>query len=299
MKVSDILARSEVTRFSLEVYPPKITITPSGPTLPQSFSDILDTVEHLKEFDPAFVSVTYNPEGKNKATSIPLAAIIKQRYKIESVSHLTCIATPRKELRRTLDVLEFFDIENVMALRGDRPKDMAPERAGPEHACELVGEIMRHESKFCVGVAAHPEGHPECVDGESKRDLAKDMRNFKEKVQEGASFAITQLFLDNKAYFDFVDRARKEGIVIPILPGIMPVINYDVLKIVKGLAGASVPPSLQHKLDNCKDNPGEIWNVGIEHAIHQCRGLIDKVPDIHFYTMDMWKPVKAIIDGLK
>ena len=299
MKVSDILARSEGTRFSLEVYPPKIARSPSGPTLPQSFSDILETVEHLLEYEPAFVSVTYNPEGKNKATSIPLAAIIKQRYKLESVSHLTCIATPKKELRRTLDVLRFFDIENIMALRGDRPKDMLPERAGPEHACELVGEITKHEDKFCIGVAAHPEGHPECVDHECKRDLARDMINFKDKVDQGASFAITQLFLDNKVYLDFVDRARKAGITIPILPGIMPVINFDVVKIVKGLAGATVPAGLERKLEAHKDQPEEIWQIGIEHAIHQCRGLMGKVPDIHFYTMDMWKPVKTIIDGLK
>jgi methylenetetrahydrofolate reductase (NADPH) len=299
MKVSDILARSEGTRFSLEVYPPKVARTPSGPSLPQSFSDILETVEHLLDFEPAFVSVTFNPEGKNKATSIPLAAIIKQRYRVEAVSHLTCIATPKKELRRTLDVLSYFDIENIMALRGDRPKDMPPERAGPEHACELVTEIVHHEDKFCIGVAAHPEGHPECVDNTCKRDLDRDLRNFKEKVDQGASFAITQLFLDNKVYFDFVDRARKAGMTIPIIPGIMPVINFDVVKIVKGLAGATVPPALERKLEAHKDEPQEIWQIGIEHAIHQCRGLMDKVPDIHFYTMDLWKPTKAIIDGLK
>jgi methylenetetrahydrofolate reductase (NADPH) len=300
MKVSDILARSEGTRFSLEVYPPKVARTATGPPIQQHLSDIFETIEHLIDFDPAFISVTYNPEGKTRATSIPLAAIIKQRFNVESVAHLTCIATPRKEINRTLDVLNYFDIENVLALRGDRPKDMAPGAAtGLEHACELVTEIVKHEGKFCIGVAGHPEGHPECLVSGDKRSLDNDIGHFKEKVDQGASFAITQMFLDNKAYFEFVDRAVKAGVTIPIIPGIMPIINLDIIKVAKGICGASVPPALERKLEAHKDDPKEIWNLGIDHAIHQCRGLMDKVPCIHFYTMDLWKPTKAIIDGLK
>ena len=299
MKVSDILAKSDRTRFSLEVYPPKVLKSATGPTINQQLSDIFETVEHLVDYDPAFISVTYNPQGKTKATSIPLAAIMKQRYKVETVAHLTCIATPRKEIKRTLDVLNYFDIENVLALRGDRPKDIDPAMTGLEHACELVTEVKRHEANFCIGVAGHPEGHPECVVSDGKKDMESDIAHFKSKVDQGASFAISQMFLDNKAFFNFVDRANMTGVNIPIIPGIMPIINMDIVKVAEGICGAKIPPALEKRLNDHKDEPKEIWNIGVEHSIAQCKGLMDKVLCIHFYTMDLWKPIKAIIDGIK
>jgi len=299
MKVSDILASSEGTRFSLEVYPPKVTRSAKGPPIQQQISDIFETVEHLLRYDPAFLSITYNPEGKTKATSIPLAAIIKQRFKIESVAHLTCIATAKDELERTLEVLNYFDIENILALRGDRPKDFEPRSDGMSHACDIVSEVVRHKRDFCIGVAGYPEGHPECVGLFGQRDLPEDMTNFKAKVDRGAGFAITQLFLDNEVYFAFVERARKAGVEIPILPGIMPVINYNIIDIVKGLCGATIPEGLARKVEENKDDPEEIKSIGIDHAIVQCKGLMDKVPCIHFYTMDLWEPTERIIEGLK
>lgn len=298
MKVSDILAGSDGTRFSLEVYPPKVVQSAGGPPIQQQLSDIFETIEHLARFDPAFVSVTYNPEGKTKATSIPLAAIIKQRFKLETVAHLTCIATAKDDLSKTLDVLNYFDIDNILALRGDRPKDLEPPADRMEHACDIVSEIVRHRYDFCIGVAGYPEGHPECRGPSGARDLDTDLRNFKNKVDNGAGFAITQLFLDNGAFFDFHDRARKAGVTIPILPGIMPVINYDIIKIVEGLCGANIPSSMKRRLEDNRDDPKEIAEVGIEHAIGQCRGLMDKVPCIHFYTMDLWRPIERIMEGL-
>jgi methylenetetrahydrofolate reductase (NADPH) len=306
MKVSDILSKPDEekfnldgTRISLEVYPPKVARSASGPPIQQHISDIFETVENLIGYDPAFVSVTYNPEGKTKATSLPLAAIIKQRFRVEAVAHLTCIATPRDEMAKTLDVLHYFDIENVLALRGDKPKDFEPTSDMPKFASELVKEIVKHKDDFCIGVAGYPEGHPECVTLFGERDLTEDLNNFKNKVDQGAGFSMTQLFLDNKVFFDFVDRARKAGVEVPILPGIMPVINYEIIGIVKGLCGASIPEALQRKLDDNKDDPKEIMEIGLQHAIEQCKGLIGKVPCIHFYTMDMPKPTERIIEGLK
>jgi len=135
--------------------------------------------------------------------------------------------------------------------------------------------------------------------GDGKKDLGNDLSHFKDKVEQGASFVITQMFLENKQYFEFVDKAREVGVVVPIIPGIMPIINLDIIKVAKGICGASIPPALERKLEAKKDEPKEIWEIGIEHAIHQCRALMGKVPCIHFYTMDMWKPTKAILDGLK
>lgn len=299
MKVNEILEMSERTRFSLEVYPPKVVASGGGPPIQQQLSDIFETIEHLMRYDPAFVSVTYNPEGKTKATSIPLAAIIKQRFKVETVAHLTCIATARTDLAKTLDVLHYFDIENILALRGDRPKDFHPPEDKMEYACDIVSEIVEHEHDFCIGVAGYPEGHPECVGLYGDRDKAEDLKNFKNKVDKGAGFSITQLFLDNDAFFDFADRAKRTGMTIPVLPGIMPVINYDVVKIVEGLCGASIPQAMKKRLDDNKDDPKEIMEIGIEHSIQQCKGLMGKVPCIHFYTMDVWKPIERIIEGLK
>jgi len=298
MKVSEILGGSDGTLFSLEVFPPKVAYSVGDMTFQQHMSNIFDTVEHLKKYDPAFVSVTYNPEGKTRATSIPIAAIIKQRFGIEAVAHLTCIATPRDELRRTLDVLDYFDIDNILALQGDRPDGHVHASDCMNFASELVGEIRRHSHDFCIGVAGYPEGHPVCLDEDGCRDLATDLENLKFKVDQGADFCISQLFMDNGLFFDYVDRARKLGIDVPIIPGIMPVISKNVISIVKSLCGASIPEPLERRIADNIDDPAEVRAIGIEHAVEQCRGLMDRVPCIHFYTMDMWEPVEQIIDGL-
>jgi methylenetetrahydrofolate reductase (NADPH) len=298
MYVSDILKDSEGTRFSLEVYPPKAAGSPDDLPIQKHLSAIFDTVEHLIRYDPAFISVTYNPTGSTRTTSIPIAAIIKQRYGVESVAHLTCIATPRAEIARTLDVLEYFGIENILALRGDRPEGSECPPDSLEYASDLVSEIRAHDHDFCIGVAGYPEGHPECLTSENKKDMTADLQFFQNKITGGASFAISQLFLENPVYFDFITRAQSAGIEIPILPGIMPITDMDTIGIVTGLIGATIPVHLMQKFEGAKDDPAEIIEIGIDHAIHQCKGLMDKVPCIHFYTMDKWEPVHRIIESL-
>jgi len=318
MDVLTLLKESGATRFSLETYPPKTKRAKGEPGFQEHISKIFETIERLMPYRPLFVSVTYNPEGMTKATSIPIASIIKQRFDIEALAHLTCIGTPKEQIGRTLDVLEYFGIENILALRGDPPKPVpAPEpgsgalsgmgcaplvadKGGPgmRHSSELVELISGSGHRFCIGVAAYPEGHPECVREDGERDLARDMLNFKRKVDMGARFAISQLFLDNDKYFGFVHRAREEGIDIPILPGIMPLINYRNLRIVRNLCGVAVPHTLLKKLEENKDDPAEIMEIGIEHAVHQCKGLMDKVPCIHFYAMNMAEPTERILKAL-
>lgn len=299
MFVSDILSSSDGTRFSLEVYPPKVVAgSPDDPSIQQHLSAIFDTVEHLLQYDPAFVSVTYNPEGKTRATSIPIAAIIKQRFKVESVAHLTCIATPRSEIAQTLDVLRYFNIENVLALRGDRPETADASCDGLDFASDLVKEITAHDHEFCIGVAGYPEGHPECLTNDSERDISRDLENFRSKIDQGATFAISQLFLENDPYFEFLFRAKKAGIDIPILPGIMAMTDLETIGIITGLCGASVPEHLRRKYESAKEDPSEMLEIGIDNAIQQCKGLMDKVPCIHFYTMDKWEPTQRIIESL-
>jgi methylenetetrahydrofolate reductase (NADPH) len=299
MFVSDILKAADETRFSIEVYPPKTIPNPDEPSIQNHISAIFDTVEHLMKYDPIFISVTYNPAGKTKTTSIPIAAIIKQRFKVESVAHLTCIAMPPDELQRTLNVLEYFDIQNILALRGDIPEGVSSLPQGLQFASELVEAIGDRDHPFCIGVAGYPEGHPECVAEDGGRDLQKDLMNFQTKVGNGASFGITQLFLDNTFYFDYLNRVKKAGIDIPILPGIMPVTDTVTLDIVQKLCGASVPSSMKLKINNALDDPEEVKEIGIEQAVQQCKGLMDKVPCIHFYTMDKWEPVERILDQLR
>ena len=298
MHVSDILKDDSETRFSLEVYPPKGSGAPGSPSLQKHLSAIFDTVENLRKFDPAFISVTYNPEGKTRTTSIPVAAIIKQRFDVEAVAHLTCIAMSREELGRTLDVLEYFHIENILALRGDRPEGHRPLPGSPEHASDLVWEIRKHQHDFCIGVAGYPEGHQECISESGERDLELDLANYVKKVEMGASFSISQLFLENSVYFDFMKRSGGSGIAIPVLPGIMPITDLETIGIIQGLCGASIPSFLHRKLQDNRDDPQEIREIGIDHAIRQCQGLMDRVPCIHFYTMDKWEPTERIIRAL-
>ena len=297
MNVSDILDDSNKTRFSLEVYPPKVV---SGEKTPMQFqlSKIFETVEHLQKYNPAFVSVTYNPEGKTKETSIPLAAIIRQRFKIETVAHLTCIATNREDLSKTLDVMDYFGIKNILALRGDIPEGFKSDNNELIYASDLVEEIIRHKSNTGIGVACYPEGHVECLNQNGERDLDRDLLNFKLKVEKGADFAVTQLFFENRLYFDFVEKAKKIGIDVPIIPGIFPIFNYRNIQAIAQLSGASMPKFLIRKIGKNMENPLEIKSIGIEHAVRQCKELINKVPCIHFYTMDKWESVEAIINAL-
>ena len=297
MKVSDIFDDSDKTRFSLEVYPPKVV---SGEKTPIQFqlSKIFETVERLLKYNPAFVSVTYNPEGKTKETSIPLAAIIKQRFKVETVAHLTCIATTREDLFKTLDAIDYFGIKNILALRGDIPEGFKSDNNELIYASDLVEEIVKHKSNTGIGVACYPEGHVECLNQKGERDLDRDLLNFKLKVEKGADFAVTQLFFDNKLYFDFVEKVRKIGIDVPIIPGIFPIFKYRNIQAIAQLSGASIPRSLRKKIGKYMEDPLEIKSIGIEHAVRQCKELIDRVPCIHFYTMDKWESVEAIIKAL-
>ena len=292
MYITDILKGREIN-FSFELFPPKTAFNKSGMKIQQHLSRIFDTVDNLSQFDPAFISVTYSPMNETKTTSIPIAAIIKERFDIETVAHITCINTEREDLRKIFDVLKFFHIDNILALRGDRQYDDTEKILN--HASDIVEEIKNHREDFSIGVAGYPEGHPECLNVEGKKNLELDMDYFVYKTEKGADFAITQLFLDNDYYFRFVEKARKKGVEIPIIPGIMPVVNRNNLKTIKKLTGATIPPDLEKRINDNIEDDQEIFEIGIEHAVKQVKDLIDKAPCIHFYTMDRWQPTERII----
>ena len=286
MKISEKLKSSSPV-FSFEFFPPKDEI---------GFQSLFETIEKLKPADPSFVSVTYGAGGNTRSKTVDLVGKIKNEIGIESMAHLTCVGHKKDEIVSVLESLENCGIENILALRGDPPKGeeqfIKPE-GGFGYSNELVSFIKSNFS-FCVGAACYPEGHIECG------NLSQDMDNLKRKVDCGVDFLITQLFFDNKYYFDFIKRAEKEGINIPIIPGIMPILNLKQSQRFTKMCGASLSDSLIAKFNGFKDDLDKVREIGINHAIEQCRGLINSgAPGIHFYTLNRSKATLAILENLR
>ena len=286
MKISEKLKSSSPV-FSFEFFPPK----DEG-----GFQSLFQTIEKLKPSDPSFVSVTYGAGGSTRSKTVDLVGKIKNKIGIESMAHLTCVGHKKDEIVSVLESLDNCGIENILALRGDPPKGekkfVKPE-GGFGYANELVSFIKSNFS-FCVGAACYPEGHIEC------ENLTQDMDNLKRKVDCGVDFLITQLFFNNNHYFAFIDRAQKEGIRIPILPGIMPILNVKQSQRFTQMCGASLSASLLAKFEGVQDDLDKVREIGINHAIFQCRDLIKSgAPGIHFYTLNRSKATLAILEKLR
>jgi methylenetetrahydrofolate reductase (NADPH) len=274
--------------FSFEFFPPK---TPEGE------KNLWEALEELKALEPGFVSVTYGAGGSTRDRTVQLVTQITQRTGLTAMAHLTCVGHTRDELVQVLDTLQTAKIENVLALRGDPPKGeklFKPVPGGLRYANELVELIREKEYPFCVGSACYPEGHVETA----SRD--EDLKRLKLKVDAGLDFLITQLFFDNAFYFDFVERARRVGINIPIVPGIMPVTSYEQLGRFIRLCGATVPMRLQMQLEKVKDDPEAVMQLGVAHATVQCVELLARgVPGIHFYTLNKSPATRMIVSALQ
>jgi methylenetetrahydrofolate reductase (NADPH) len=255
-----------------------------------------ETLEDLRSLDPGFVSVTYGAGGSTRDRTIELVTHIKERTGIEAMAHLTCVGHTREEIGAVLKRLAAAKIENVLALRGDPPKGAAAFQkveGGFGYANELVDFVRQLDLGFSIGVAGYPEGHLEA----SKE---QDLKNLKLKVDEGADFVITQLFFDNAFYFDFVERARRSGINAPIVPGIMPITNYDQIQRFVRMCGTTVPMRLQLELEKVKDDPQAVMQLGVAHATLQCSELLARgVPGIHFYTLNRSPASRMIVSALR
>lgn len=285
MKISEKLKSSPV--FSFEFFPPKDEA---------GFQSLFETIEKLKPANPAFVSVTYGAGGSTRSKTVDLVGKIKNEIGIESMAHLTCVGHQKEEIVSVLESLQECGIENILALRGDPPKGeeyFVKTEGGFGYANELVA-FIKSKFSFCVGGACYPEGHVECS------DLQKDMDNLKRKVDSGVDFLITQLFFDNRHYFDFIGRAEKEGINMPIIPGIMPILNLKQSQRFTKMCGASLSDSLLSKFDGFEDDPEKVREIGINHAIEQCKDLLQSgAPGIHFYTLNRSKATLAILEKLR
>ena len=286
MKISEKLKSSSPV-FSFEFFPPKDET---------GFQSLFETIGKLKPANPAFVSVTYGAGGSTRSKTVDLVGKIKNDIAIESMAHLTCVGHQKDEIISVLESLQNLRIENVLALRGDPPigeEKFIKTEGGFGYGNELVSFIKTNFS-FCVGAACYPEGHIECP------ELSLDMDNLKRKVDAGVDFLITQLFFDNRHYFDFINKARQQGINIPIIPGIMPVLNLKQSQRFTKMCGASLSDSLLAKFDGVQENPDKVREIGINHAIDQCKDLLRLgAPGIHFYTLNRSKATLAILENLQ
>jgi methylenetetrahydrofolate reductase (NADPH) len=291
MRIDEIIAAKREPVFSFEFFPPK---TDEGE------HNLRQALSALRELEPDFASVTYGAGGSTRDRTQGVTEWLKQELGIEAMAHLTCVGASVDELRATLDGLGSAGIENVLALRGDPPRDVIdwqPHPGGLEHAGDLA-DLIVGAYPFCVGAACFPEVHPESP------DALTDLHHLKAKVERGASFLITQLFFDNDAYFRFVEAARFAGIDVPILPGIMPITNVAQIKTITSLSGATIPPALLEQLERRaaheRDGAESVADLGVAYATLQCADLLTRgAPGIHFYTLNRSPATRAILSALK
>ncbi|WP_426731656.1 methylenetetrahydrofolate reductase [NAD(P)H] [Myxococcus faecalis] len=274
--------------FSFEFFPPKTD---------EGVANLLRTLEDLAPLEPGFVSVTYGAGGSTRDRTLELVTRIKRQTGIEAMAHLTCVGHTREELRDVLQRLADAKLDNVLVLRGDPPQGQAtfqPTEGGFSYASELVRFIREEDFNFCLGGACYPEGHVETA---SRDD---DLRHLKAKVDAGLDFVVTQLFFDNAFYFDFVERARRAGINVPIVPGIMPITNYEQVQRFTRMCGTTVPMRLGLQLERVKDQPEALVQLGVAHATVQCMELLSRgVPGIHFYTLNKSPATRMIVSALR
>jgi methylenetetrahydrofolate reductase (NADPH) len=286
VNVTELIATSRPC-FSFEFFPPRDDA---------GVEQLLETMRFLRTLDPSFVSVTFGAGGSTRARTADLVVRLREEVGIEAMAHFSCVGSTRDELREALQRMRESGISSVLALRGDAPRDQAdwtPAPGGLSHATDLV-TLLTDEFDFAVGAACHPEKHPEAP------DPATDLAYLRRKVDAGAEFLITQLFFDNASYFTFVQRAREAGIMVPIVPGIMPITNVEQIERFTKLCGAVIPAGLQEALEMRRGNEHAVQDFGVAYATLQCAELLRKgAPGIHFYTLNRSTATASILRALR
>jgi methylenetetrahydrofolate reductase (NADPH) len=311
MKVIDHINQAKETMFSFEILPPL-----KG----KNVQSIFDGIDPLMEFNPKFVNVTYHREEyiykdrgngllekvsiRKRPGTVGICAAIMNKYNVDAVPHLICGGFSKEETENALIDLQFLGIDNVLALRGDPIKTEASFKAVPNghsYAVDLVkqvedmnkgtyimDDIKLDPTDFCIGVAGYPEKHFESM------NLTTDMEYLKQKIDAGAEYIVTQMFFDNKKYFEFVDKCRAAGINCPIIPGLKPIKSLNHISFLPKFFSIDFPEELSKELLKCKSN-ADVNQVGIEWGIQQSKELkAANVPCIHYYTMSTSQSVKAI-----
>ncbi len=284
MKISEILKTKKTLSF--EVFPPK-----SGM---DDLEKLYNTIDLVKTYKPDFISVTYGAAGSTSKNTALIADYLKNKAGIEPLAHLTGGPSSKEDIINVLNDLKSKNIENILALRGDKPKDLNIDYCAHfAHATDLMEFIKHEDSNISFAGACYPEGHIECD------TLYDDLLNLKKKQDAGAEFFITQVFYDNNYFYRFLREARKIGITIPIIPGIMPLTTKSSVERTVKLTGAAVPLTLRSMIERFKDDKEAIREIGINYAVSQILDLLaNDVDGIHLYIMNNYLNAKEICDKI-
>ena len=285
MGIADLYTQSDLI-ISFEFFPPK---TDAG------YRSLFRTIQDLKQLSPGFVSVTMGAGGSTRTKTVEITIEITREIGLVTMCHLPCTGFRPHEVGSILDQLDAGGVHNVLALRGDAPAD-DPDFVSPsdgfEYANELV-EYIAERGAFSIGAACCPEVHPEAP------DAATDLANLKRKVDAGTNFLISQLFLDNSRFFDFVERARAADITVPIVPGIMPIATVAGIRRMAGMNGTAFPPELEVELQRVDGDDEATYELGVRWATMQCEELLASgVDGIHFYTLNRSPATREIYQSL-
>jgi methylenetetrahydrofolate reductase (NADPH) len=286
MRIDDLLGRGLPT-ISFEFFPPK---TEAG------FSALFNTINDLQPLRPSYVSVTYGAGGSTRQKTVELVERIQRESSILAMAHLTCVGHTAAEIGAILDDLWNAGVRNLLALRGDPPSGPAGQfvvtDGGFGYSSDLV-KFVRQRHHFCIGVAGYPEGHPQCL------NRTRDLEMLKLKVDNGGNFVVTQLFFDNADFFRFRDQARAMGINVPIIAGIMPIVNVSQIKRFVSVIGAKIPHPLLTRLESVEHDAEAVYATGISHSVDQCRQLLSQgVDGLHFYTLNKSRATVDIVRAL-
>lgn len=271
MKLNQILGKDKIT-LSFEVFPPKTDA---------NYESVEKAAFGVADLAPSYMSVTYGAGGSTRGNTVKIAEGIQNKFGVTAIAHLTCVGASREDIHRALDEMKSAGIENVLALRGDKPKDF---EGSPfvdfRYASELTGEIKAY-GNFCVGGACYPEGHPDSV------NKKEDIMNLKKKVDAGCEFLTTQMFFDNNIFYNFLYKVRDAGIKVPVIPGIMPITRANQVENAVKLSGCNVPERFKSIVDRFGDNPAAMQQAGIAYATDQIIDLIaNGINNIHVYSMN-------------
>jgi methylenetetrahydrofolate reductase (NADPH) len=287
MKIADMYGNGRFG-LSFEIFPPK---TEAGE------AQLFSALEALMVYRPSFVSCTYGAAGSTREQTLELTVKIHKACGVTTAAHRTCVGSTVEAIRRWLKEATDLGIENIVALRGDPPKGQAefkkPE-GGLAYANELVALIRQEFPYFSIAVAGYPETHQEAP------SPAVDLANLKRKVNAGADAVITQLFYDNRDFFEFRRRYTEAGIAVPLIPGILPVVNLSQVQRITSMCGAKIPTSFLAELEAYRNDPDGQVGVGVRYAIRQCRELLDAgIPGLHFYLLNKSEATFQILRALK
>ena len=286
MKLTEIF-NSERPHLSFEVFPPKTTT---------AFDSVKAATEQIARLKPSFMSVTYGAGGGTSQYTLDIAKNIKAEYGVPTLAHLTCVSSTRETVHSMIERIKDAGIENVMALRGDIPAELADaDRSGwtYHHAIDLIRELKECDADFCIGGACYPEIHPE------SSNQKEDIKYLKEKVDAGCSFLTTQMFFDNNLLYNFLYKIREAGITVPIIPGIMPITNANQVARSIKLSGSFMPQRFKSLVDKFGSDPAAMKQAGIAYAIDQIIDLYaNGITNVHVYSMNKPEVAEKIQDNL-